>query len=78
MPIVDLPFCSKPIGQITPVFTTSMLPKLVGSMGDLFFQADVFIHVKYWCANFVRSLVFHIVNPHQNAKQSQPKPKNPA
>jgi len=46
MPIVDLPFCSKPVGQITPVFTTSMLPKFVGSVGDLFFQAYVFVDLK--------------------------------
>jgi hypothetical protein len=44
----------------------------------LFFQTNVFVHLKNRRGSFVRCFVFHGVNSRQKAKQSQPEPKNPA
>jgi len=37
MPLIDLAFRLKPVGQIAPVFATALLPELMRSLGDLFF-----------------------------------------
>ena len=78
MPLIDLAFRLKPVGQIAPVFATALLPELMRSLGDLFFQTNVFVHLKNRRGSFVRCFDFHGVYSCQKAKQSQPEPKNPA
>ena len=78
MPLIDLAFRLKPVGQIAPVFATALLPELMRSPGDLFFQTNAFVHLKHRRGSLVRCFGFHGVNSRQKAKQSQPEPKNPA
>jgi len=46
MPFIDLPFRLKPIGQVASVFATVVAPKFMRSLGNLFFQAHVFVHLE--------------------------------
>jgi hypothetical protein len=47
-------------------------------LSDLILKTYVFVHLKIRRCGFVVCFAFHGVNSFQNAKQSQPKPKNPA
>ena len=78
MPLIDLAFRLKPVGQIAPVFATALLPEFMRSLCDLFFQTNVFVHLKHRRGSFVRCFGFHGMYSCQKAKQSQPEPKNPA
>ena len=78
MPFVDLVFRLKPISKVVPVFMAPVEPQFVRSLGDLFFQTDVGVRVKNRRDGFVVRLLFHEVNSHQKAKQSQPEPQKSA
>jgi hypothetical protein len=60
------------------MLVVAMLPKLMRSLGNLFFQTDVFVHVEKRRYNSMSPAVFHGVNSRQKAKQSQPRPKKSA
>jgi len=78
MPLIDFAFRLKPVREIAPVFATALLPEFMRSLGDLFFQTNVFVHLKNRRGSLVRCFDFHGVYSCQKAKQSQPRPKNPA
>ena len=48
MPFFDLAFGVKPIRQIISVLVPALTPKLMRSLGNLFLQTHIFIHVKNW------------------------------
>jgi hypothetical protein len=59
MPFIDLPFRLKPIGQVAPVFATAPVPKFIRSLGNLFFQAYVLVHMEDWRGVFWICGFFH-------------------
>jgi hypothetical protein len=78
MPFFDFTFRAKPVGQIASVSAATPLPDFMRALSDLFLQAHVFVHPKDGCGRLGCGFVFHGVNSSQKAKQSQPRPKNPA
>lgn len=59
VPLVDLAFSVKPVGQVASVFIIPVLPEFMRSSGDLFFQADVFINCEGRNSEFVVLFAFH-------------------
>jgi hypothetical protein len=57
--LVDLPLGAKAVGLIAPVFTTALLPEFMRSLGDLLFEAYVFMHFEDWPDGFVICCLFH-------------------
>ena len=45
MPICDFLLRLKPVGQIISVFTASLLPEFMRSMGNLFFETLISVYV---------------------------------
>jgi hypothetical protein len=60
MPIVDFPFRPEPVIHITSVPAAPLLPELVCTLGDLFFQAQVFMHMKYRGWHMFFGFLFHL------------------
>jgi len=46
MPLVDFSFRPEPVSQIMTVFAAALVPQLVGSLGNLFFQTHAFVHAQ--------------------------------
>ena len=47
MPGIDFPFGRKPIGEIASGLMIPARPELVGTSGDLFFEAKASIHSQH-------------------------------
>jgi hypothetical protein len=62
MPFVDLPFRLKPVGQIASVFVTSLPPKFVRALRNLFLKAYALVHLENWRGSSVMCFAFHSVN----------------
>ena len=59
MPLIDLAFRLKPVGQIAPVFATALLPEFMRALGNLFFDAHIFVHVEEWRGSLVIGCFLH-------------------
>ena len=59
MPFIDLALRLKPIGQVAPEFATAPVPKFIRSLGNLFFQAYVLVHMEDWRGVFWICGFFH-------------------
>src|SRR5947209_6061489 len=76
MPRVDFLFGLKPVAQVASVSAATLLPDLMRALGDLFFQAQVLVHLESRHGGFMCRFGFHSAISFQNAKHSQPNPKN--
>jgi len=59
MPFIDFSFRLKPVGQVVSVLATTPMPKFIRSLGNLFFQAHVFVHMENRFGGFGGRCFFH-------------------
>jgi hypothetical protein len=59
MPLSYLLFRPKPIVQIASMFAATLVPKFMSALGDLFFEAYIFVHVKNWQVIVLVRFCFH-------------------